>query len=96
MLSITLPPELEHALLEQARAQGTTPELLALDSLRERFTNAAISEPTPYHQTMADYWADFIGCLHSSDFVPGGAQMSTDSGRKFAQGMADKREQGKL
>ncbi len=96
MLSITLPPELEHALSEQARAQGTTPELLALDSLRERFTNTAVSEPAQTNQTMAEYWADFIGCLHSSDFVPGGAQMSTDSGRKFAQGMVSKREQGKL
>lgn len=39
MLSIILPPELERALSEQARAQGTTPELLALDSLRERFAS---------------------------------------------------------
>jgi len=34
---ITLPPDIEQVLVEYARKQGTTPELLALDSLRERF-----------------------------------------------------------
>lgn len=39
-MTLTLPPELEHALSEQARAQNTTPERLALESLREHFTAA--------------------------------------------------------
>ena len=34
---ITLNPELEAALNEQARLQGVTPEVLALNALRERF-----------------------------------------------------------
>lgn len=34
---ITLSPELEAALTERARRQGTAPETLALDALRERF-----------------------------------------------------------
>lgn len=34
---ITLPPQLEAVLSEQARRRGTTPEVLALDALRERF-----------------------------------------------------------
>jgi hypothetical protein len=32
---------------------------------------------------MADYLKDFIGVLHSSEFVKGGAQLSKDSGKKF-------------
>ena len=38
---ITLSPELETALSEQARRQGVTPENLALDALRERFVTTA-------------------------------------------------------
>jgi hypothetical protein len=34
---ITLGPELEAALKEQAQLQGVTPEVLALDALRARF-----------------------------------------------------------
>jgi hypothetical protein len=34
---ITLSPDLEAALKEQARRQGIAPEVLALNSLRERF-----------------------------------------------------------
>ena len=42
---ITLHPELEAALKEQARRQGVAPEALALDALRERFLAAAPPEP---------------------------------------------------
>lgn len=36
-MTITLTPDIENALTEQAREQGTTPETLALDGLREKF-----------------------------------------------------------
>ena len=36
-MTITLTPELERAISEQARRQGTTPEGLALDGLRNLF-----------------------------------------------------------
>ena len=78
---ITLTPDLEKALAERARKLGTTPETLALDSLRERFA------PTPLPKlqgTMADFLKDFIGVLNSSEFVKGGAQMSVDTGKKFS------------
>ncbi len=42
---ITLGPELEAALSEQARQQGVTPEVLALNALRERFLAAAVPQP---------------------------------------------------
>jgi hypothetical protein len=42
---ITLGPELEAALNEQARRQGVTPEMLALNALRERFLAAAALQP---------------------------------------------------
>ena len=40
---ITLPPQLEVVLSEQARRRGVAPEILALDALRERFLPAASS-----------------------------------------------------
>ena len=36
-MTVTLSPDLEAALREQARRRGVTPEELALDALRERF-----------------------------------------------------------
>jgi hypothetical protein len=39
---ITLGPELEAALSEQANRQGITPEALALKALRERFVGTQI------------------------------------------------------
>jgi hypothetical protein len=42
---ITLDPELEAALIESARRQGIAPEVLALNTLRERFLTLALLEP---------------------------------------------------
>ncbi len=42
---VTLNPELEAALKEQARRQGVAPEELALNVLRERFLTAPPLEP---------------------------------------------------
>jgi len=39
-MTITLTPEIEQALAEQARQQGTTPESLALDALRQWFATS--------------------------------------------------------
>jgi hypothetical protein len=43
---ITLGPELEAALNEEAKRRGVTPEVLALSALRERFLDtAALLQP---------------------------------------------------
>ncbi len=38
MTTITLTPDLETALAERAKTQGTTPETLVLETLREKFS----------------------------------------------------------
>ncbi|HET6387265.1 MAG TPA: hypothetical protein VFJ58_28070 [Armatimonadota bacterium] len=93
-MAITLPPELERAIEEQARLQGTTPELLAIDSLRKQFLTTSASPPA--EGTLLDFLGEFIGCIHSSEYVSGGAQMSVVTGRKFASGMVKKRRMGRL
>ncbi len=96
-MRITLTPDLERALAEQAHKQGTTPERLALDCLRERFLPLVTTESTAEEQgTLADFLANHIGVLSSSEHVPGGARMSENSGKKFAAGLVKKRQEGRL
>lgn len=96
MLTITLPRELETALNKLAKNKGTTPELLVLNNLHEWYLPETKSASPPIEGNLVDFLGDLIGCIHSSENVPGGAQMSTDSGRKFAAGMVKKRQAGKL
>jgi hypothetical protein len=94
---ITLPPDIEQVLIEHARQQGTTPELLALASLRERFLPSSLLDRSSEGEgTLADFFGKHVGVLHSSEHIPGGARMSEDTGRKFAAGMINKRQQGRL
>ena len=96
-MNVSLPPDLEQAVMEHAREQGTTPELIVIDSLRERFLlSPPLSIPTEGEGTLADFLGKHIGVLHSSEYLPGGARMSEDSGKKFAAGMLQKRQQGRL
>ena len=100
MVTITLPPELEKAVTERAKRQGTTPELWTLERLHQVLHLEGTLEHTPELAaeggSMLDFFAGYVGVLHSSEFVPGGAQMSQDTGRKFAEGMLTKRQKGTL
>lgn len=96
-MNISLPSDIERAVVEYAREQGTTPELLVIDSLRERFLlSPLLNTPTEGEGTLADFLGQHIGILHSSEHVSGGARMSEDTGKKFAAGMRKKRQQGRL
>ncbi len=95
MVTITLTPELEQVVTERAQKQGTTPELLTLDKLNEQFLPATPSASSD-EGTLADYLGEFIGCLDSGELVPGGARMSENIGDEFAEGMAQKRREGRL
>ena len=94
---ITLTSDIEQALREQAQKKGTTPELLALESLRGQFVVPVGGIPPDEEaENLADFLAGHIGVIRSSEQVPGGAQMSEKSGLKFAAGMAEKRQRGHL
>ena len=91
---ITLTPDIEQALAAEARKLGCTPEQLALDSLRERFLSPESDRsPAEAQATLADFLRGYLGVLHSSEHVPGGARLSENSGRKFAAGLAAQRQQ---
>jgi hypothetical protein len=91
---IKLTPDIEQVLAEEARKLGTTPQQLALDSLRERFVGRE-SPPPPAKEpeTLAHFLRGHIGVLHSSEHVPGGARMSEASGKKFTAGLLGQRQQ---
>jgi len=96
-MEVPLTPDLTTALDVAARQQGTTPELLALDCLREHFVGngAAAMEPAGF-ATLADFLGESLGALASGSIRSGGAQMSATPGRSFAKGMEQKRRQGRL
>lgn len=82
MTTITLPPEIEGPLAEAARKQGTTPEDLALNSLRRIFAPA--SEASAKGNSLMDFLSGYIGTVAGSMEA-----LSEDCGRRFAEGLAN-------
>ncbi len=96
-MEITLTPDIEQALLVQAKQRGTTPEELALETLRQQFVLLTQSEtPVETAATLADFLGGFIGVLHSEEYVHGGARMSKATSKTFGEALLRKREQGHL
>jgi hypothetical protein len=84
-MNITLTPDIEHALVEEARQRNTTPEMLTVEYLKERLMPLMANEiEAKEGETLADFLAGYIGVLSSSERIPAGARMSEDSGKKFA------------
>ena len=84
-MTISLPPDIEEALAEEAQRLGTTPELLVLHSLRKLFVSAAdIDSPPSKERTLYDFLADSIGTVEGSTET-----FSEDCGRRFADGLID-------
>ena len=80
MVIITLPSELEKAVSEEAAQKGTTPELLTLDVLQERFLRPSSIKRFPEGATLADALGDYIGAVNTRDKYPEGATLSENTG----------------
>lgn len=93
MVTITLPPELEKVVREQAARKGTTPEVYVLASLQGLYLPESPVGPVAEQEgeTMADFFEGYSGTIDSREVIPGGAHLSKDTGRKFAQLMVEKR-----
>ncbi len=81
MTTITLPPDLEDRLAEEARRQGTTPELLAVDSLRRLFIPTTAAKATDGRETLWDFLSGYIGTVSGS-----AEALSENCGQRFADG----------
>lgn len=64
---------------DQSRQFRYAEELLA--ALR----SAAVQDP-------AELLKQYAGALHSGEYIPGGAQLSTDTSRKYAQSLSEQRQ----
>ena len=79
MMTISLPPDIEDALAEEAQRLGTTPELLALHSLRKLFVSTPDTDSsTSKAMSLYDFLADYIGTVEGSTEA-----FSVDCGRRF-------------
>lgn len=89
MTIITLPPEVEGPLAEEARRKGTTPELLAVDCLRKLFTS--FSEPTTpaEGQTLFDFLTGYAGTVSGTT-----EPLSENCGHRFVQTLVEKQRRG--
>ena len=88
MTTITLPPDLEGRLADEARRRGTTPELLALDGLRRLFPPPGADNGAEGHGTLFDFLAGYIGT------VAGAAELSPDDWRQHVLETAGKWQGG--
>lgn len=84
MTTITLPPEIEGPLVEEAQRRGTTPESLALESLRRLFVPADTSGDRPGGPTLFEFLGSQIGTIDGTNEA-----FSEDCGQRFSEGLAE-------
>jgi hypothetical protein len=89
MTTITLPPEVEGPLIEEARRKGTTPELLAVDCLRKLFTPSPTTGTSAEGETLFDFLAGYAGTVSGTT-----EPLSENCGQRFAQGLVEKQQRG--
>lgn len=91
MTTITLPPEVEEPLAKEARKQGTTPELLAVDCLRKLFVPSLTGEKPAEGETLFDFLAGYVGTVSGTTEA-----LSENCGQRFAQGLVEKQQRGRV
>jgi len=96
-VNITLTPDIEQVLSQVAKKQGATVESIILKTLRECFFQKE-SKKTERSEmnNLADMLKEDIGTIDSGEIVQGGARMSTNTGKRFADILAEKHRQGKI
>lgn len=101
-MTITLPPDLQPRLEQEKRPGEDIPTFIER-MLRERLAEIEAEKVEESDEedeltggTMADLFAGRVGLFRSNERVPGGARMSENTGKQFAEGMAEKQRQGHL
>lgn len=88
-MTISLTPEVEKALEDEAQSLGVAPEELALELLEQGLARREVPCPEG-PRNLADYLEEYIGAIDSGECVPGGARTSEATGRKIAAGILAK------
>ena len=96
-MNITLTPDIEQVLRRAARKQGATVESIVLKTLRECFFQKENKkQDCSTMNSLADMLQGDIGTIDSGEMVQGGARMSENSGKRFADILAEKQRQGRI
>jgi hypothetical protein len=86
MTIITIPPEIEVPLAEAAKQRGTTPELLALEGLRNMYAPATHTSAAENGNSLADFLQGYIGRISGTS-----EPLSEDTGRRFTEILHEQR-----
>lgn len=81
MLTIDVPDDIAAPLTAEAERRGTTPQDLALTHLR-----GLLSDPAPSAKLLLDYLGSRLGSVTGT-----GEAFSQETGRRFADGLAEGR-----
>jgi hypothetical protein len=84
---IRVTSEVETALNREAQRRGTTPEQLASESLERLFLQPRASEAGD--ASLFDYLLGYVGVVEGTEEA-----LSENCGRRFAEALAAKHEQG--
>jgi hypothetical protein len=90
MTTITLTPDIEVPLVKQAEKLGTTPELLALESLRRMYSKQIPDGDSGSSDTLFDFLAGHIGTVSGSTEA-----FSVNCGERFVEGLLEKQQQNR-
>jgi hypothetical protein len=90
-MTITLPPEIEGALSEQAKIQGTTPESLAVETLRKALLTSGEPRTPAADRSLYDRLAPYIGAVQGT-----GESFSENCGERFTDYLLEKKQRGHL
>lgn len=93
-MQINLTFEIETALIRRAQQLNASPEKLALELLYQQLVDWQSGQIIE-QSNMADFLAEHIGSIHSGDQHPGGARLSENTGKRFAEILQQKRRQGR-
>ncbi|MFO0891608.1 MAG: hypothetical protein U0790_20995 [Isosphaeraceae bacterium] len=92
MTTITLPPEIEGPLREEAQRRGTSPETLAIETLRDQFMGSAPrSAGQQGPSSLADFLDGYVGVVDGS-----GEANSEDCGKRFQEALISRQAKGAL
>lgn len=83
MTNLAIPPEIEGPLVKEARRLGTTPEQLALETLRREFVSTTSVEGQT-ESTLHDFLDGYVGTVNGSSDA-----FSERCGERFAEGLVE-------
>ena len=100
-MTIELSSQLESALASEAARRGTTLQALAIEFIVAHLpsTPSLAEAPSPEAErpkTLYDRLKSHIGTVNSRQPGEAPSRLSEDTGRKFAAGLQDRRQQGRL